>query len=567
MFRKSRLTKLLCYTIYTAVALGLAGGCSSEHYKLEADKEVYKIIDSKWQDSFGQKANYTISDVPPSPNDVQIEKAVPESGIINLAHAVAMATAHNRDYQRQKEDLYLKALTLTLERHKYARQWFGTIDALYSRDVDAEVRMDIGADQGEKGFGFEQTQLLADGIEVGTSLAIHWLRFLTGDPRTSLGSVLIATLKVPVLGSGAGKVAQENLTQTERNVLYHIRTFNRERKRFVVSIINDYYRVLQRRDAVTNAENNYKRRLETKEQIEMEAQAGRRDIIQVGLAGQNLLEAQDGYVSAQESYQQALDQFKIRLSLPTDANVALDQNELKALEGIGVSELDYMPEAAVETALTQRLDLANTRDNIDDSARKLKLAADGLGPQLNLTGNIDVSSRGETDFSTLQFHRGIFGLLLDADLPFDRKNERNAYRRALITLKQQQRAYEEEIDNVKLQVRQAYRQLREAVESYRIQRNSLDLAETRRASTLMLLRAGRATARDLQESEDALFRAQNSVTQTLIDHAIAKLSFFRDIGILQVRPDGMWDEKISQAAISQPVSLDTSDEIREERIQ
>ena len=67
---------------------------------------VQKILDRKWQASFGEKSNYTISDAPPSPNDIQIEKAVPPSGIISLAEAVAIATAHNRDYQTRKEQLY-----------------------------------------------------------------------------------------------------------------------------------------------------------------------------------------------------------------------------------------------------------------------------------------------------------------------------------------------------------------------------------------------------------------------------------------------------------------------------
>jgi hypothetical protein len=44
------------------------------------------------------------------------------------------------------------------------------------------------------------------------------------------------------------------------------------------------------------------------------------------------------------------------------------------------------------------------------------------------------------------------------------------------------------------------------------------------------------------ESEDALVQAENAVTQALIDHTLAKLSFFRDIGILEVKPDGMWEQ-------------------------
>jgi len=91
-------------------------------------------------------------------------------------------------------------------------------------------------------------------------------------------------------------------------------------------------------------------------------------------------------------------------------------------------------------------------------------------------------------------------------------------------------------------VRQAYRQLREAAERYSIQKKSLELAQKRVDSTAMFLKTGRARTRDLLESQDALLRAQNDVMAALVEHAIAKLNFFRDVGILQVRPDGMWEQ-------------------------
>ena len=67
-----------------AVIFCIAGGCSPEHYKADADKEVYSIIDDKWQDGFGTQTNYKVSDVTPSANDVQIERTVPSSNVINL---------------------------------------------------------------------------------------------------------------------------------------------------------------------------------------------------------------------------------------------------------------------------------------------------------------------------------------------------------------------------------------------------------------------------------------------------------------------------------------------------
>jgi len=168
------------------------------------------------------------------------------------------------------------------------------------------------------------------------------------------------------------------------------------------------------------------------------------------------------------------------------------------------------------------------------------LAEDGLGTQLNLGGNVGVDSTDKTDFNRLGFHQGRYSADFEADLPLDRKQQRNAYRRTLITLQQQQRQYEDDLDTIKLQVRRAYRQLNEAAQRYRIQKEGLKLAEKRVESTALLLDAGRAWARDWLDSQDDLLEAQNNVTAALIDHAVAKLSFFRDVGILQVRPDGMW---------------------------
>jgi len=534
-----RVIQVFWLAVCSAVIFGLCGGCSREHYKSEADEEVYNIINSKWEDDFGHKANYTISDAPAEANDLQIDKTIPTEPI-SLAEAVGMATAHNRDYQGQKESLYLTALDLTLRRHQYAPQWFGTIDGAYSKSID-NTGNNVEETSIESNAGFNQKHLLAGGTLISTSLAINWVRFLTGDPRTSLGSVLSATAALPLLGAGAGKAELEQLTQAEREVLYRIRTFNRYRKTFMVSIINAYYRVLQQRDSVANAKNNYERTVENQNRLEMMAEAGRISGSSVDESQQNVLRAEDSYVAAVQRYEQLLDEFKITLALPTDANITLDQNELTALGEIRMEEFDYTVEAGVETALVRRLDLANNKNRIDDSVRKVKLAAEGLGPELNLIGGANVDSGEGTDFTRLEFHNGEYLAGFEADLPLDRKAERIAYREALITLEQRQREYENSIDRVKFDVRQAHRQLQEAQDAYTIRKNSLDLASKRVETNKLLLDAGRVEVRIVLESQDSLVQAQNDVTAALVDYTIAKLVFFRDTGILQIRPDGMWE--------------------------
>jgi len=273
----------------------------------------------------------------------------------------------------------------------------------------------------------------------------------------------------------------------------------------------------------------------------MEYEAGRRTRIDVDEAKQNVLRAQDSLVRAQQGYESSLDRFKTKLAIPPDTEIELDQNELTALEEMGITEPGFALDEAVETGLLRRLDLANTADRIDDSLRRALLAADGLGPQIDLTANVDFSSpEGETDVQHLRFHEGNYNIRLDAELPFDQKFQRNNYRASLIALEQQKRQFESETDTVKLQVREAYRLLLRTAEQYKIQQNSLNLANQRVESNKLLLDAGRVTVRILLESQDALVNAQNAVTGALIDHLNAKLSFYRDVGILQVKPDGMW---------------------------
>lgn len=532
--RLGAIRRTMLWGLGIGAVLGMLGACRNpDQFKRSADKEVYGILDDKWQEDFGQQANYKVNDE--APNDVDLDQIIPPSGLINLAQAVDIATQYSREYQRQKENLYSATLGLTLTRHQYKRQWFGTFDATYAEDNGVE-----DSTLGSSG-GFTQNHLIGDGIMVGTGLAIDWVRFLSGDARTTLGSVLTATVTAPLLGAGAGKAARENLTQAERDVLYQIRSFNRFRKTFVIDIINAYYQVLRARDTVGVREESYARQIDNTNKLTLMYQVGQLAKPAADEAQQALLRTENSLISARQNYQRTLDNYKITLALPTDANVVLDQNELPALVAAGVYEPNYTEEEAIAIALDRRLDLANTRDELDDVERKLILAAEGLGMQLNLVGSANVDSTPNTDYTRLRFHEGNYALGIEGDLPLDRKVERNAYRRALITVQQRQRSYDEEIDRVKLDIRQALRDLDETAEAYRIEEEGVKLAEDRVQEQKIRLQYGSTVIRELQIAEAALVEAQIAVTEVLINHTIAKLNFFRDLGLLEVRPDGMWE--------------------------
>ncbi len=556
------LTKKVLYLAICCLAglIGLAG-CGQHDYKAEADEQVYNIIDRKWKDDFGSKVNYKISDTEPLPDDIQIEKVIPESGILTLPQAVAIATAYNREYQLEKELLYTTALDLRLTRHEFETRFFSGGRQGYGKEGNNEG---VG---GEADFGFER--LLANGARIGTKVGIAWFRVITGDIRGGLASILSATVTQPLLRGSNRKVVQENLTQAERNTLYQIRLFNRFRKMFVVEVITQYYRVLLQHDFVENARNNYEALEQLHEQIEKLAKAGRVPRYELERLNQEKLQAKDTLVQAEKEYKQALDEFKFwQLSLPVNAEFQLDFNELEVLRSVELSKPEFSEAEAIKTALAERMDLANRSDTIADAERKILVATDGLRGELNLFVGVDATSlSGSSELSgvgalddDLTADRGRLNPLrrlrdnnplrnfrdeseigIDWEFPMDRVAEQNIYRKALIALSQRQREYEEMADWVTLEVRQAYRDLTEAAERHRVQLENLKLARKRLKDTCLLLQYSRASSRRVLNAQDDLFDAQNAATEALVAHTVAMLSFYRDAGVLQVLPDGMWE--------------------------
>ncbi len=525
--------KILCSIICGLASLCCVAGCTQHNYKKEADEKVYNIIDQKWRVDYGTKANYKISDTTPTPNDIQVEKAVPASGILTLSEAVALATAHNREYQTKKEELYIKALDLSLTRHEFERQFFGIGGGGYAADRNDEV-LSI-----EANYGFNQ--LLANGARISTKVAAAWVDVLSGNLRSGLTSLLSVTVIQPLLRGGDRRVVLENLTQAERDTLYEVRSFNRYRKKFVVSVISQYYSVMQKLDEVKNARTNHNTLKQVYERIEQLANAGRIPQLELDRASQDKLKAFDILVQAEKEYKQVLDEFKITVSLPTTAEFQLDENELEALRATEMTKPDFSEAEVIEAALLRRLDMANDADAVIDAQRKVFVAADALRAELNLTGNAEAISARRGDRNTLGSLREEYGLGFELDLPLDRVPEQHVYRKALITLSQRQREYDLAADIVRLQVRQGYRDLDEAAERHKVQLEALQLAETRFNKTYLLLQYGRASSRRVLSAQNDLFEAQNAATKTLVDYTIATLNFYRDTGVLHVRPDGMWE--------------------------
>ncbi|HUT36749.1 MAG TPA: TolC family protein [Planctomycetota bacterium] len=550
---------------FTGLLLALAAGAAScckvkpEKFRGDADREVYHILSVQQAKVLGTSAGFSIepasasalarfaapmgpaaSEKPLSAADVEgMDKGnglPPQEGVVRLAlrDSLELAARHSRDYQTRKEDLYLAALALTLERFRWKPQWSGTL-AANATDSPGSTSAGVGSN-------FSVSRLLDLGGQVTASLATDLLRFSTGDPRTTATSLLAFEYLQPLCRRSGRLVAREALTQAERDVVYAIRTFERFRRSFCVDVTSGYYRVLQQRDTVMNQWSNYKRIRQSRVDAEKLEKEGEMPPLQVDQTRQDELRAEANWVRAARQYREQLDEFKVLLGLPAEAHVEFDPTEVERLREAGLRDVGLSPETAVATALGRRLDLLTAVDRLADAERAVAIAANGLQPDVDLKLAASVPTKEPTQFLRFEPSRGTYAASLTAELPLRRVAERNTYRQALVGLERAQRAAEDLREQVKLAVRQAWRTLQEATASYRIERDSVALAQQRERASRELIRLGEATARDLLEANEALVEAQNALTRALVDHALARLALWRDTELLRVSEDGVWQE-------------------------
>lgn len=540
-----RVTPLLMLGLLLLLSIG----CDPQKYHRKTDEEVYPIIMKKQAEALQKTDGFTIDRPKETYRQKLIEESQKESGpaaeqgletqapaaagprqparVLTLQEALNIAVENSREFQTERENVYLTALDLTLERHRFSNRFSAILSGGLSQEAKDNQSVDIGGNT-------TLSRALVQGGQLTTSLGLTALKVVTGGLDSEVISALDVQIVQPLLRGAGRKVALEGLVQAERDAIYAVQDFARFQKVFAVQIVSNYYNVLRQKQITENEYKNYRNLVASRTRAEALYQAGRLPEIQVGQTRQNELRARNRWVFAQQQYQSALDRFRVTLGLPTDASIELEPAELARLQAPTAEEKLPEVETAIRTALDLRLDHLIAQSRMQDAERKVEVALDGLKADLDFTFTAGVDSRRPNRFTELRFDNGRYAAGLDLGLPLDRKAERNIFREAEINWERSRRLVEQTEDQVKLQVREVVRQLAQAQESYAIQQSAVEEARRRVEATNLLLEAGRAQTRDLLEAQDALIDAQNGVTRAIVDHAIARLEFLRDTEQLDV---------------------------------
>jgi outer membrane protein TolC len=155
--------------------------------------------------------------------------------LLKLEQAVELGLINSREYQDARENLYLTALPVTLERFAFAAQFFAATEAIREW---AGRRSSVGY---QNNWTWPSNAGVAKLFSTGALLLFNFANQtvfnLAGSGRhVTSQSIINLDLVQPFLRGGGRAVTLEPLTQAERNLLYEIRSYARFRKTFYVAI-------------------------------------------------------------------------------------------------------------------------------------------------------------------------------------------------------------------------------------------------------------------------------------------------------------------------------------------
>jgi len=246
------------------------------------------------------------------------------------------------------------------------------------------------------------------------------------------------------------------------------------------------------------------------------------------------LRARNDAITAQTAYDSALDRFKILIGMPTVQPIEAVEPDFE----VAAPAVDE--ELAIETALRSRLDLLNEQDAVDDPRRAVLVARNNLLPDLDFRGSVtldtDPNRKNSVSYNT---ERTTWRGEVAMEIPLNRVAERNEYRSSIIDLRRAERNYDRRRDEVRLDVRDAFRGIEQARLSLEIQAENIKINDFRKRQAEELLNRGLLQSnRDKIEAETDWRDAKNRYAQAEANYRTAVLAFLRDTETLRVTDDG-----------------------------
>lgn len=544
MMRKRRFHGLTAATA-VGLAAGLAVSCTAGWYHDSADREVEAILGEFDGKALADRAQRIVVPQPlPPPEEKPADAATPEGTppddgaatppaeppkklVLDLPTTLKIAVTSSRDYVTRKESLYLQGLGFSFTRFRYGPQFSSSVSYVWGDSEGGDASSSVGGS-----FGVSQLLPTNGSLGLSTGIGKSMNRGDNGsgnDWSTSTG----ISFSQPLLRGAGYDLYRESLTQAERSMVYAVRDFELFREDFTISTAEQFFGLVSQQRQLKNRETDLDTANFDLEQAEALQSVDRKrpeDVIQ---ARRRRIETESAVTDARVAFRRAVERFLIELGLDPRTPVELVDADPE------YQTVAYDPQAAVDAAMHNRLDIQTRRDSIDDAERQFRLARNNLLPDLGLSAGYSSGGAGQTA-------RGAFpdswsrSASVSLEIPLQTIDRRNAWRSAEISIDQTRRGWADFVDSERSRIESSLRDLSNLERQYELAQESV--ADEERNAYLLQVKyeSGEIGSRDLIEARRTKINAENSVIDLRVRHFISRLRLYRDLGILFIDNDGNW---------------------------
>ncbi|HEX6737716.1 MAG TPA: TolC family protein, partial [Vicinamibacteria bacterium] len=420
--------------------------------------------------------------LPPDPFLVRLRPpddapVAPLGPAVNLRQAVTLALQHNFA-------VLTAADTVASARHTYGAvraQFFPQFTPRFQRGEDTSL------------YGLDLRQRLpwSGGSLTASGAFVSEPRTDNPAPRRS---DLNLTLTQPLLRGFGPNATFFDLRNSRRNRVSQERSFELTRQRVAVDVARAFYQVVQQRMLLAVARQSLERSQGLEKASDARLEVGLVSKLDVFRAQLQASQAQESMIRSEAALQDALEDFRFLLGLAPSEPLEPEEVVLEAV--LAADTLEPLA-VLVDRALSQRLDLREVRDQVDDARRAASLARQNLLPQIDLNVGVTQTGRGTSFGDALSTGDRRTEVSLSASYPLERSQDRAVSAVANLDLDARARTLRQRELEIEGEVRSAVRELEQIRKSVDLQRVAVEVAEQQHRLATLRYQRGLASNFDV----------------------------------------------------------------------
>ena len=341
-------------------------------------------------------------------------------------------------------------------------------------------------------------------------------------------SDLSLTLTQPLLRGLGPSAAFFDLRNSRRAKIAQQRAFELQKQRLVIQVAEAYYGVLLQRALLGVARQSLKRNQALLTASDARLKVGLVSKLDVFRAELLAAQARESEVAALTSLQSAIETFRSHLGLAPSVDLEPEAGALPDDVGDDQEPL----EALVSRAMTHRLDLQETRDQVEDARRTASLARQDLLPQVDLSLGYTRAGRSSSFSDAWNLADRRVSLSFSTSYPLETTATRTRAALAGIDVEVSRRNLRQREQEVEAEVRGAVRNLKHIRTSVDLQRRAVEVAVQQYRLALLRYERGLASNFDVGEAEGNLVAARSALASLLKSYQASRLELERATGTL-----------------------------------